>query len=167
MNYISTTCKFSKSRLYRYSLRRSWALGTTNQVLFIGLNPSTADSTSDDPTIRRCAKFAKDWGFNSLEVVNIFAFRATKPKDLFEEPHPVGIYNDSWIKKATQRSSLTVACWGSAGIYRNRSEIIMDLVDNLFCININRDNTPSHPLYLNSKLTPRPYTFGMSQELSS
>ena len=161
MNYISASCKFSKSKLYRYSLRRTWALGSRKQVLFIGLNPSSADSESDDPTIRRCVQFASSWGFNSLEVVNLFAFRATNPKDLFAEPRPEGIYNDSWIKKADQRSSLSVACWGSAGIYRNRSEIIMDLVDNLFCINTNKDNTPSHPLYLNSKLTPRPYTLGI------
>ena len=166
MNYISTTCKFSKSRLYRYSLRRSWTRETNDQVLFIGLNPSTADSASDDPTIRRCVKFATDWGFGSLELVNLFAFRATYPKDLFQEQHPVGRYNDNWIKKAHQRSSLTIACWGSAGIYGNRSEIIMEFVDNLFCIDLNKDNTPSHPLYLNSKLTPRPYTPAPKPELN-
>ena len=159
MIYISTTCKFSKSGLYRYSLRRTWANGSRKQVLFIGLNPSIADSGSDDPTIRRCVKFAKDWGFNSLEVVNLFAFRATYPKDLFGEAKPEGLHNDSWIKMAHQRSALTIACWGSAGIYRNRSRTVMDLVNNLFCIRVNRDNSPSHPLYLNSKLTPRPYIY--------
>ena len=158
MNYISATCKFSKSRVYRYSLRRSWSQGNSKQVLFIGLNPSTADSKSDDPTIRRCVQFANDWGFKSLEVVNLFAYRATYSKDLFGEKNPIGLYNDNWIKRAHERSSLTVACWGSAGRFKNRSETVMNLIDNLFCIKLNKDGMPSHPLYLNSKLTPRPYS---------
>ena len=157
MNYISASCKFSKSKLYRYSLRRTWALGSRKQVLFIGLNPSSADSESDDPTIRRCVQFASSWGFNSLEMVNLFAFRATYPKDLFGDMDPVGLHNDGWIRKAHQRSSLTIACWGSSGLFKNRAEIVMNSIDNLFCIKKNKDETPSHPLYLNSKITPRPY----------
>ena len=163
MNYISASCKFSKSKLYRYSLRRTWALGRRKQVLFIGLNHSSADSESDDPTIRRCVQFASNWGFNSLEVVNLFAFRATYPKDLFREMDPIGLHNDSWIGKAHQRSSLTIACWGSSGIFKNRAEIVMNSIDNLFCIKKNKDETPSHPLYLNSKITPRAYTITPSR----
>ena len=154
MKYISTRCKFSKSKLYRYSLKRSWTTDSENQVLFIGLNPSTADSQTDDPTIRRCVKFAIYWGFNSLEVVNLFAFRATDPVDLFNEESPIGRYNDHWIKKAYNRSALTVACWGSAGMYKDRSTEVTNYLRNLFCIRKNKDNSPSHPLYLNSKLSP-------------
>ena len=157
MKYISTCCNFSKSKLYRYSLKRVWSTDSNKQVLFIGLNPSTADSRSDDPTIRRCVKFANHWGFNSLEVVNLFAFRATDPIDLFNEESPVGRYNDDWIKRAYNRSSLTIACWGSAGIYKDRSTEVTKYLTSLFCIRKNKDNSPSHPLYLNSKLSPMPF----------
>ena len=157
MKYISTRCNFSKSKLYRYSLKRAWATDSNNQVLFIGLNPSTADSQFDDPTIRRCVKFAICWGFNSLEVVNLFAFRATDPIDLFNEESPIGRYNDDWIKRAHNRSKLTVACWGSAGMYKGRSSKVAKYLENLFCIRKNKDNSPAHPLYLNSKLSPIPF----------
>ena len=157
MKYISAYCNFSKSKLYRYSLKRAWETDANNQILFIGLNPSTADNQRDDPTIRRCVKFANYWGFNSLEVVNLFAFRATDPMDLFNEESPIGPYNDFWIKRAYKRSTLAVACWGSAGVHKDRSTEVTKYLKNLFCIRRNKDNSPSHPLYLNSKLSPIPY----------
>ena len=159
MEYVSTKCNFSRCRNYRYSLKRAWMKTEENkkQVLFIGLNPSTADSKSDDPTIRRCVKFASSWGFNAIEVVNLFSFQATYPRDLFEEEFPVGPRNDFWINQAYRLSALTIACWGSMGNYRNRSKNITSSLENLFCIKRNKDGTPSHPLYLDSRLTPSPY----------
>ncbi|MFL2873759.1 MAG: DUF1643 domain-containing protein [Pseudohongiellaceae bacterium] len=159
MEYVSTKCNFSRCRNYRYSLQRAWAQReeNSNQVLFIGLNPSTADSKSDDPTIRRCVNFASSWGFNAMEVVNLFSFRATYPRDLFEAELPIGSRNDFWINNAYKRSTLTIACWGSMGNYKNRSKKITNSLDNLFCIKKNKDGTPSHPLYLNSQSTPIPY----------
>ena len=159
MEYVSTKCNFSRCRNYRYSLKRVWAQRdeNDNQVLFIGLNPSTADSKSDDPTIRKCVNFASSWGFNAMEVVNLFSFRATYPRDLFEAEFPRGPRNDFWINNAYKRSTLTIACWGSMGNYKNRSKKITNSLANLFCIKRNKDGTPAHPLYLNSQSTPIPY----------
>ncbi|MBG10156.1 MAG: hypothetical protein CMD92_03220 [Gammaproteobacteria bacterium] len=72
MEYQNKKARFSRCRKYRYTLERTWAIGT-GTVLFIGLNPSTADHRDDDPTIRRCVQFAVDWGFNKLIATNIFA----------------------------------------------------------------------------------------------
>jgi len=83
---------FSECRAYRYALWRRWDWqGYANQVMFVGLNPSTADETEDDPTIRRCIRFAKDWGCGSLLMLNAYAWRATKPRDL----HAYGGYADA------------------------------------------------------------------------
>lgn len=82
----------SDDRKYRYSLSRVWD-ESKNKVMFIGLNPSTADETEDDPTIRRCINFAKSWGYVGLEMTNLFAFRATAPKDMKNTKEPIETVN--------------------------------------------------------------------------
>src|SRR4028119_2392792 len=84
---------FDPTRTYRYALWRTWDAARP-PVAFVLLNPSTADARRDDPTIRRCANFARTWGFGGLEVVNLFAFRATHPTDLKCAADPVGPQND-------------------------------------------------------------------------
>lgn len=93
------TAKFSPDRKYRYSLWRSWdgLWPTDGYVLFIGLNPSTADETKDDPTIRRCIGYAKAWRFSTFCMGNIFAFRATLPADMKKAQDPVGPENDYYL----------------------------------------------------------------------
>ena len=90
---IDRKTRFSPCRRYRYTLWRDWnpLLPDNVYAMFIGLNPSTADETNDDPTIRRCINFAKSWGCDSFCMTNIFAFRATDPKVMIAEPEPVGI----------------------------------------------------------------------------
>lgn len=83
---------FDESRTYRYSLIRRCAEGPI--CVWVLLNPSTADERKDDPTIRRCGGFSKSWGFGALEVVNLFAFRATDPRSLWLAMDPVGPKND-------------------------------------------------------------------------
>ena len=107
---------FSECRAYRYALWRRWDWqGYANQVMFVGLNPSTADETEDDPTIRRCIRFAKDWGCGSLLMLNAYAWRATKPRDL----HAYGGYadaigpdNDEALAYRASQAGLIVAAWG-------------------------------------------------------
>lgn len=77
---------------YRYSLSRIWDENKAN-VLFIMLNPSTADGDVDDPTIRRCIGFAKSWGYGGIYVGNLFAYRATDPKELLKVENPIGFEN--------------------------------------------------------------------------
>src|SRR5689334_10494992 len=96
---------------YRYSLRRTWREGS-RIVCFIMLNPSTADADLDDPTIRRCIGFAKSWNYDALEVVNLFAWRATKPSVLASIDDPEGLENDGSILKAAARAEMIVCAWG-------------------------------------------------------
>ena len=92
---MERSANFSRCRRYRYALWRRWAPGD-DYGLLVGLNPSTADHRRDDPTIRRCIGFARDWGYSGLCVANLFAFRATYPRDLFAADDPVGPRNDAW-----------------------------------------------------------------------
>ena len=75
---------------HRYNLWRIWETGKPF-ALFIGLNPSTADHTKDDPTVRRCKQFALDWGYGGFHIVNLFGYRATKPTDMIKQADPVGL----------------------------------------------------------------------------
>lgn len=95
---------FSEDRAFRYTLWREWDVDSLTGCAddlphghqfaqFIGLNPSTADETRDDPTIRRCIGFAKLWGYGALCMTNLFAFRATKPRDMRQAADPIGPEN--------------------------------------------------------------------------
>ncbi len=92
---IEQSAVFSPSRKYRYVLRREWGDTERKMAVFIGLNPSTADETTDDPTIRRCMGYARDWGCSGLYMLNLFAVRATDPKDMLADLNPVGADNES------------------------------------------------------------------------
>ena len=84
--------------LYRYSLYRGWETNAPKRIAFVMLNPSRADATNDDPTLCRCISFARSWGYGSLEVVNLFAYRASKPEELKTVTDPVGSENDRYIQ---------------------------------------------------------------------
>ena len=147
----------SEDRKYRYILSRIWD-ETKPTVLFIGLNPSTADENTDDPTIRRCINFAKSWGYGGIFMANLFAFRSTNPQGLYAEQDPVGSANDFYIKEYSDKSKLTIACWGNHGNFINRSEEVCKLVNSLYCLDINKSGKPKHPLYVKPNATRKPYT---------
>lgn len=154
MEYQLRKARFSRCREYRYTLERSWNSGK-GTVLFIGLNPSTADHLRDDPTIRRCARFARDWGFQKLIVANLFAYRATYPEDLMQTLEPVGPKNDVWIRRSYRSAQLTVACWGNHGAYLDRSKHIRQQLPRLHYLKMNYSEQPAHPLYLRATATPQ------------
>jgi len=156
MDYITKTASFSSCARYRYSLFRGWH-ENSGQVLFIGLNPSIADEKIDDPTTRRCVKFARSWGYGSMEIVNLFSYRTSDPKNLIHQPDPIGPKNDSWIKKANSRSDITIACWGSLMSAQKRATQIANMINTLYCLRINKNQSPAHPLYLRLNLRPFPY----------
>ena len=155
LQYVSQKAHFSRCRRYRYSLQRSWEAGA-GSVCFIGLNPSTADHRKDDPTIRRCVGFANDWGFAGMEIVNLFAFRATLPKDLKAAPDPIGPRNGAWLKRAIARNDLAIACWGNDGEFLQQAAKCLKRFPQLHCIRLNKSEHPAHPLYLPARLTPVP-----------
>lgn len=152
---MKNTAIFSKCRNYRYALWRTWD-DSKPFVMFIGLNPSTADETSDDTTLTRCISYAKAWGFGGVCMANLFAFRATKPSAMKASSNPIGKENNKWLKKLANDASLVVAAWGNDGSYLKRSEQVSELLPNLHCLKINKSSEPAHPLYLAAKLKPVP-----------
>jgi hypothetical protein len=126
-------------------------------VLFVALNPSTADEISDDATVRRCIGFAKSWGFGKLVIANLFAFRSTDPTILAGAVDPVGPRNDWWLKALSERSSLTIAAWGVHGSLYRRSEQVLPQLRNIHHLGRTQQGHPRHPLYLPSSATPIPF----------
>lgn len=146
---------FDHSRRYRFSLVRRWRDGGPS-VLFIMLNPSTADAEHNDPTVARCVAFARKWGFAALEVANLYALRSTDPRRLWVSRDPVGPGNDGYIRKAAANSKMVVAAWGIHGIRDDRGrDVIRMLADRpLFCLGLTIAGAPKHPLYLAGSTAP-------------
>ncbi|WP_276968362.1 DUF1643 domain-containing protein, partial [Metallibacterium scheffleri] len=127
----------------------------------VGLNPSTADETQDDPTIRRCVGFAKAWGYQALCMVNLFAFRATRPDDMLAAADPVGPDNDAHLRALSGEAGVIVAAWGALGTHRGRDVEVCALLPALHCLTLTKGGQPGHPLYLPRRLTPIPMGSGM------
>ncbi len=125
-------------------------------MAFIGLNPSTADEVEDDPTITRCINYAKKWGYGGLFMLNIFAYRATDPKDMKAAPDPVGVDNDAYILRVADKAGLIVAAWGNHGGYLERGREVCQLLADrkIHCLGITKAGMPKHPLYLKADLKP-------------
>ena len=123
-------------------------------VNWIMLNPSTADANKDDPTIRRCIAFSKAWGFKRLTVTNLFAFRATSPKDLFRAIKPVGPANDEYLTGTANVADQIVYAWGSQGDFRGRGDEVRhrmrDVIGKpeIVCLGCTKSGQPRHPLYV-------------------
>lgn len=141
----------SSCGLYRYRLTRDWD-GDKPRLGFIMLNPSTADHREDDPTIRRCMGFARRDGFGGIEVVNLFAFRATKPQVMRAAADPVGPENDDYIRALLGRGHPVIAAWGANGDYRGRDQAVLRLARetnraDLRHLGLTAKGQPMHPLY--------------------
>jgi|GEM_PF-144064 hypothetical protein len=152
---VKGTALFSACSQYRYRLTRTW--GPAAHVVFIGLNPSTADAAQDDPTIRRCAAFARSWGFDGLIMLNAWAFRSTQPRDLLLTPDPNGPRNDHVIRRTCRTAPLIIAAWGNH-CHPDRQRQLLQLTGPLHCLARNRNGQPAHPLYLKSSLQPQPWS---------
>lgn len=155
---MKTDAKLSNCRKYRYALWRTWD-ETKPSAMIVGLNPSTANETDDDPTLIRCINFAKSWGYGGVCMANLFAFRATAPSDMMAASDPVGLENDVWLSKLSADAGIVVAAWGNDGIYLGRSTEVKVALTNLYCIKMNKSGEPAHPLYLKSDLVPLPMAF--------
>lgn len=142
---------FSEDRVYRYELVRS--TGYPNQALvnFVGLNPSTADESYDDPTVRRLIGFARRQAFGSLILTNLFAFRVTDPRALKIAADPIGPENFTYLTAAARSAQCIVPCWGAHGTLRNRGREVLELLQRLGDIRVfglTKCGEPVHPLYL-------------------
>ena len=143
---MKSDATFSECRQYRYALWRLWD-ESKPYAMFIGLNPSTADETTDDPTINRCIDFAKSWGYGGLCMANLFAYRSTDPANLRTTQDPIGPDNDNWLKELGKSAGVVVAAWGNDGAYLGRSRVVASRITNLKCLKINKTGEPAHPLY--------------------
>lgn len=150
---------WSPCKRYRYTLWRTWTDETRPRYAqFVCLNPSTADETTDDPTVRRCIQFAKDWGFGAFCMTNLFAFRATEPADMKAADDPTGDDNDYWLARVATRAEVIVAAWGNDGAHQRRDRAVRLLFPNLQCLKLNeKTGQPAHPLYMLGSLTPKPF----------
>ena len=145
--------EFSICGTYRYALWRIWQ-PEARRVLFIGLNPSTADDRSDDQTVRRCLGYARSWGFGSLALANLFAYRSTKPADLKSAVDPIGPLNDLWLHRLAQDADLIMAAWGNHGRIGQRWRQVAAMGITLYCLGMTTLGQPRHPLYLKKSLWP-------------
>lgn len=143
---------------YRYQLTRAWGAGP--RLAFVMLNPSTANASTDDPTIRRCARFARDAGYDGLLVGNLFAWRATNPLELRTVADPIGPENDTALAEIVSMVSMVVCAWGSRGTFQKRDERVLRLIRNAGrepqCLRVSTKGFPEHPLYLPACLRPIP-----------
>jgi len=148
---MTGTAVFDATETYRYLLGRVWD-ARLPRVVFVMLNPSTANAAQDDPTLRRCLGFARSWDCGALEVVNLFAFRAASPRALRAAPDPVGPQNDAFLRQAFRRADLLVAAWGNGGAFRDRDAAVLRLLRAapapLCRLRPTRTGQPGHPLYV-------------------
>ncbi|MES2737248.1 MAG: DUF1643 domain-containing protein [Verrucomicrobiota bacterium] len=148
-----STAVLSSCRLYRYELWRRWDASKPH-VLFIGLNPSTADETTDDPTIRKCVTYAKTWGYGALCMANLFAWRATDPDEMKIVSDPIGPENDATLVRLSKEAPLTVVAWGNHGTHLSRSASVLGMLGNVHCLHRTKEDQPGHPLFLSANLAP-------------
>jgi hypothetical protein len=150
---------FSDCRLYRYRLERRWGEGILGA--FLMLNPSTADEFQDDPTIRRCIGFAKREGWGGLVILNLFAFRATDPKDMERAADPIGAENDQHLNAASFRvNGPLVAAWGAHRSAVDRARYVTAFLRwPMLCLGTTADGSPRHPLYVSADTPLVPFNW--------
>jgi hypothetical protein len=146
--------RYSDDERHRYALTRCFNIFIKRRVTFVMLNPSTATETVSDPTVRRCERFARRWGFAWLEVVNLFSYRATNPRELYTVGAPAAGDPENWIaiEEAALRSELIVLAWGTHGALRDRSLAVAELLQpfalKVRCLGRTKEGFPKHPLYI-------------------
>lgn len=150
---------FDITGAYRYRLDRRWR-DDGETVAFIMLNPSRADSHSDDPTLRACIQFAQRWGYSALVVVNLFGYRTPHPSELKQAKDPIGCENDAYVLQAVAHAEKVVLAWGNEGglLGRDRAIIaqLMPHKRKLHYIQLNRSGQPRHPLYISRSEALKP-----------
>lgn len=167
--HLSAGALFSRDEQYRYALWRVWGRrdDVQNRRTFcvVGLNPSTADERTNDPTVERCMRRADQYGYDALLMLNLFAFRATDPRAMKEQGEPEGPWNDStleWAMDAVSPVTTMLVAWGAHGAHLGASARFVREAyvrkRELFCLGTTKGGEPAHPLYLSYDRQPTPYT---------
>lgn len=162
IEYTSADAVISDCGKFRYALRRFWR-DDRAALAFIMLNPSTADADQDDATIRKCVGFADRLGFGGIVVGNLFAYRATDPKDLKANGFPCGPKNDFFLQGIAEGSPVVVAAWGANANRTPRPAQVCKMLQaqgaQLTCLGVTQDGFPLHPLMLSYDRKLEPYSF--------
>lgn len=140
---------FSDDREYRYKLWREWE-ANTRSILWLMLNPSTADEETLDPTLRRCRNYSRTWGYGRMWIGNLFALRSTDPENLYDHDDPVGPRNNHHLRDMAEKSDTIIVAWGAHGDLNDRHRDVLDLLedqDTLYCLGWTKEGHPVHPLY--------------------
>lgn len=163
---VRRTARFTKSG-HRFLLERAWGAEDAPYVLFCMLNPSTANAETDDPTIRKCMKYLRDWGFTRLRVVNLWNYVTPDPKvlrtwavdeqvrlkNLHYDDHSLGI-----IDGESRYAEYTVCGWGTwGGWFPERAAQVHAVLSRPHALHVTKDGHPGHPLYLPGDVKPKPY----------
>lgn len=159
-----SSAHLSDDGCHRYRLTRRWGDGPA--LGWCMCNPSTADHTVDDPTIRRCLGFARAWGYEAIEVVNLWSWRATDPTDvlrnLADASNPV---TDTVLLEVAEVCRTIVVAWGFSGGTpwgKERARAVLGLLSfhdaELLCLGRTNNGSPRHPLYIAKKTKPEDYT---------
>jgi hypothetical protein len=159
VEYLSAGATFSPDRKYRYDLWRVWRQGG-RRISFIGLNPSTANESTDDPTIRRCVGFAQSWGYGEFHMLNLFAFVSSEPRKLcYPNPDPVGPENDGYLRVLYPEVIVAWGSWGKLHVncIEERAKTVLRFLADPWCLGRNKDGEPKHPLYLPGDVKPERY----------
>lgn len=162
---LGGAARFSRCGGYRWWLGRRWCPERPG-LLFIGLNPSRADGRTDDPTLRRLARFAREWGYGGLEVVNLFSAVATSPRLLRTLRDPVGARTDGWIRQRALAARVEAIWlgWGNQGGWGQRDRQVLALLRTavpgkpLLTLGATRQGQPRHPLYVQASLPWQPWS---------
>lgn len=155
------TCRYSPEAVprYRWSFERRWGDGPL--LCWIGLNPSTGDKMHRPrPTLHKVMDLAGRHGMHGVVVVNLFAYRATDPRDLVAAAKHldiVGADNDTAIREAVSHSQMTLAAWGARGDLLGRGAQVAAMVPDMVCLGVTRRGEPRHPLYVRHDAVLRPY----------
>ena len=149
---------YSPCEGYRYALSRCWD-ADGRRVMFVMLNPSTATELANDPTVERCERRARRLGYGAFRVTNIFAWRATDPRDLKAAPEPVGAQNDAALLEGAAWADAIIAAWGVHGAHRGRGLEVAEMLARcgtpLFHLGLSKEGHPRHPLYLPYSALPQ------------
>lgn len=166
---------FSPCMQYRYSLWRWLATDYTifkstadmakveqpeprprKSIAYVACNPSTADELADDPTVTRCINRSREMGFDRFFMLNIFAIRATDPKDMKRAIEPVGLENDEFIRHTVAQCEMVVCAWGAHGKHKDRGAKVLELLKDvdLYALKITKSGHPQHPLYVANAARP-------------
>lgn len=161
---LSKGAVFSEDRKYRYALWRVWS-EIRRPLLMIGLNPSTANEATDDPTITRMIVRANKAGFGGLLMANLYAFVSTNPDVLLGDGEFVGVENDAYLMQMIKIAERTVCGWGSFPAAVKRVDAVLGMIPEPYCLGVNADGQPKHPLYLGYTIPMRKFINRSVQEV--